>query len=165
MRRWWCRQWQLCGRGAHLVHDCLTPSPRYVSLTENSKNNITLRRLEPTSISLKISLELVHLTTTPLIHIFLYRMEINNHGQCSGTYTLGFLASYDQVEFSSLLRWWSPLSFTGTHLRPLLALSSALHRSSSPRCTGALLRPSSALSVALRGRSAGIGKLGEHGYF
>ena len=117
-----------------------------------------------TSVSLKISLELVHLTTTPLIHIFLYRIEIDKHGQCSRTYTLGFLASYDHVEFSSALRLWSPLWFTGNLLRLLLAHSSALHQSSSPRCAGALLRPSSAISAMLRGRSAGIGKLGERGY-
>ena len=57
-----------------------------------------------TSVSLKISLELVHLTTTPLIHIFLYRIEIDKHGQCRRTYTLGFLASYDHGKFSSALR-------------------------------------------------------------
>ena len=43
-----------------------------------------------TSVSLNISLELVHLTTTPLIHIFFYRIEIDKQGQCSGTFTLGF---------------------------------------------------------------------------
>ena len=73
------------------MHDCLTPSPRYVSLIQNSKNKITLRRLEPmTSVSQNISLELVHLTTTPLIHISFYRIEIDKQGQCSGTFTLGF---------------------------------------------------------------------------
>ena len=128
------------------MHDCLTPSPRYVSLTENSKNNITLRRLEPmTSVSLKISLELVHLTTTPLIDIFLYRMEIDKHGQCSGTYTLGFLASYDHVNFP-------PRCAGGLHRRSL-ALSHALCWRSPPRCTGALPRAAPALCSALRRRS------------
>ena len=76
-----------------------------VSLSGNSKNIITLRRLEPrTSVSLNISLELVNLTTTPLIHIFFYRIEIDKQGQCSGTFTLGFLVGYDYVEFSPTLR-------------------------------------------------------------
>ena len=44
-----------------------------------------------TSVSLNISLQLVHLTTTPLIHIYFYRIEIDEQGQCSGTFTLGFL--------------------------------------------------------------------------
>ena len=44
-----------------------------------------------TSISLRISLEVVHLTTTPLTHILFYRIEIDKLGQCSGTFTLGFL--------------------------------------------------------------------------
>ena len=109
-----------------------------------------------TSLSLKILLEVVHLTTTPLTHILFYRIEIDKQGQCSGTFTLGFLVGYDNVEFSSTLCWWSPLWFTGTLLRPLLALSSVLHQNSPPRCAGALPRPSSALSAALRGRSAGI---------
>ena len=117
-----------------------------------------------TSVSLNISLQLVHITTTPLIHIYFYRIEIDKQGQCSGTFTLGFLVGYDYVEFSSTLRWWAPLWFTGALLRPLLALSSALHRNSPPRCAGALLRPPSALSAALCGRSAGIGKLGKNGY-
>ena len=73
------------------MHDCLTPSPQYVSLIENSKNKITLRRLVPmTPVSQNISLELVHLTTTPLSRILLYRIEIDKQGQCSGTFTLGF---------------------------------------------------------------------------
>ena len=118
-----------------------------------------------TSVSLKLSLEVVHLTTTPLNHILFYRREIDKQGQCSGTFNWWFLVGYDYVEFSSTLRWWSPLSFTGALLRPVLALSSALHRNSPPRCDVALLRPSSALSAALRGRSAGIGKHGKPGYF
>ena len=36
-----------------------------------------------TSISLKISLAVVHLTTTPLTHILFYRIEIDKKGQCS----------------------------------------------------------------------------------
>ena len=56
-----------------------------------------------TSISLNISLQLVHLTTTPLIHINFYRIEIDKQGQCSRTFTLGFLVGYDHVEFSSTL--------------------------------------------------------------
>ena len=121
--------------------------------------------LEPmTSISLKISLEVVHLTTTPLTHIFFYRIKIEKQWQCSGTFTWGFLVGYEYEGFSSTLRWWSPLWFTGALLRPLLALSSALHWNSPPRCAGALLRPSSLLSAALRGRSPGIGKLGKSGY-
>ena len=92
-----------------------------------------------TSISLKISLEVVHLTTTPLTHILFYRIEIDKQGQCSGTFTLGFLVGYDNVEFSSTLCWWSPLWFTGALLRLLLALSSAA-RELSPalrRCSAA----------------------------
>ena len=103
----------------------------------------------------------MHLTTTSLMHILFYRIEIYNQGQCSGTFTLGFLVGYNYVAFSSVLPWWSPLWFTGALLRPLLALSSALHRNSPPRCAGALLRPSSAFSAVLRVRSAGIGKLGK----
>ena len=118
-----------------------------------------------TPVSQNISLELVHLTTTPLIDICFYRIEIDKQGQCSGTFTLGFLVGYDYVEFSSTLRWWSPMWLTGALLRPLLALSSALHQNSPPRCTGALLRRSSAPSAAPRGRFARIGKLGERGYF
>ena len=57
-----------------------------------------------TSVSLKISLEVVHLTTTPLIHIYFYRIEIDKQGQCSRTFTLWFLVGYDYVEFSSTLR-------------------------------------------------------------
>ena len=117
-----------------------------------------------TFISLKISLKVAHLTTTPLTHILFYRIEIDKQEKCRGTFTLGFLVGYDYVEFSSTLRWWAPLWFTGALLRPLLALTSALHRNSPPRCAGALLRPSSALSAALRGRSPGIGKLGKSGY-
>ena len=57
-----------------------------------------------TSISLKISLEVLHLTTTSLTHILFYRIEIDKQGQCRGTFTLGFLVGYDYVEFSSTLR-------------------------------------------------------------
>ena len=56
------------------------------------------------SVSLNISLELVHLTTIPLIHIFFYRIEIDKQGQCSRTFTLWFLVGYDYVKFSSTLR-------------------------------------------------------------
>ena len=137
----------------------------FASLIENSKNNVTLRIFEPmTSISLKASLEVVHLTTIPLTHILFYRLEIVKKGQCSGTFTLGFLAGYEYVEFSSTLHWWSPLWFTGALLRPLLALSSVLHGSSPLRYAGALLCPSSGLSAELPSRSAVIGKLGKRGY-
>ena len=92
-----------------------------------------------TSVSLKISLEVVHLTATPLIHIYFYRIEIDKEGQCSGTFTLWFLVGYDYVELSSTLRRWSSLWFTGALLHPLLALSSAVHQNSPPRCAGAML--------------------------
>ena len=73
------------------MYDCLTPSPRYVSLTENSKNNITLRRLEPMiSVSLKISLELVHLTTTPIIHISFIGWKLINTGSAAEHILWGF---------------------------------------------------------------------------
>ena len=93
-----------------------------------------------TSISLKISLGVVHLTTTPLTHILFYRIEIEKQGQCSGTFTLGFLVGYDYVEFSSALRWWSPLWFTGALLRAAPELSPALRRCSTPPFIGALSR-------------------------
>ena len=57
-----------------------------------------------TSISLKISLAVVHLTTTPLTHILFYRIAIVKLEQCSGTFTLEFLVGYDYVESSSTLR-------------------------------------------------------------
>ena len=79
------------------IQDTTASRPlRDVSMSGNSKNIITLRRLEPmTSISLKISLEVVHLTTAPLIHIYFYRIEIDKQGQCSGTITLWFLVGYN----------------------------------------------------------------------
>ena len=121
--------------------------------------------LEPmTSISLKISPEVVHLTTTTLTHILFYKIKIDKQGQCSGSFTLGFFVGFDYVEFSSTLHWWSPLWVTGAHLRRVFALYSGLHRNSPLRCTSALLGPSSVLAAALHGRSARIGKLGKSGY-
>ena len=93
-----------------------------------------------TSVSLKISLEVVHLTTTPLTHILFYRIEIDKQGQCSGTFTLGFLVGYDYVEFSSTLRWWSPTPFVGALLCAARQLSPALRRCSAPPFIGALSR-------------------------
>ena len=78
-----------------------------------------------TSVSLKISLEVVHLTATPLIHIYFYRIEIDKEGQCSGTFTLWFLVGYDYVELSSTLRRWSSLWFTGALLRAVSSCQQA----------------------------------------
>ena len=93
-----------------------------------------------TSISLKISLEVVHLTTAPLIHNYFYRIEIDKQGQCSGTITLWFLVGYNYVEFSSTLRWWSSLWFTGALLHAAPELSSALRWCYAPPFIGALSR-------------------------
>ena len=102
-----------------------------------------------TSVSLSISLQLVHLTTTPLIHIYFYRIEIDEQGQCSVTFTLGFLVGYNHVEFSPhcaggllcgslvlsyALCWRSPPHCTGTLPRAAPVLCSALHHRSQPHC-------------------------------
>ena len=115
-----------CGRGAHLVHNCLMFSKRYVCLIENSRNKFVLGETWTHDLHISNnSLELVHLTTTPLMHIFVYRIEM----QCSGTFTLGFLVGYNYLAFSSAPRWWSPLWFAGALLHSAPELSPALHGS------------------------------------